>query len=123
MLLVEDEPDSRDCLALTLTQYGAEVTAVGSAAEASVALDAGQVDVLLSDLAMPGEDGFSLIRRVRTRAPERGGRIPAAALSAYARADERARAMLAGFDLHLAKPVEAAQLASAVLDLAARASG
>ena len=120
VLLVEDELDSRDCIAHTLGQYGAEVTAVGSAAEAFAALEAGLPDVLISDLAMPDEDGFSLIRRVRELSPERGGRVPAAALSAYARAEERARAMLAGFDLHLAKPVDAAALACAVLDLAAR---
>jgi CheY-like chemotaxis protein len=71
---------------------------------------------------MPGEDGFSLIRRIRARPVDRGGRVPAAALSAFARAEERARAMMAGFDLHLAKPVDAKQLAAAVLDLAARSS-
>jgi signal transduction histidine kinase/DNA-binding response OmpR family regulator len=123
VLLVEDELDSRDCIAHTLGQYGAEVIAVGSAAEAFAAIDANPPDVLISDLAMPDEDGFSLIRRVRALPPDRGGRVPATALSAYARAEERARAMLAGFDLHLAKPVDAAQLASAVLDLAARTRG
>jgi signal transduction histidine kinase/DNA-binding response OmpR family regulator len=122
VLLVEDEPDSRDCIAHTLAQFGAEVTVVGSAAEAFAALEASQPDVLVSDLAMPGEDGFSLIRRIRARPAEQGGRVPAAALSAFARAEERARAMMAGFDLHLAKPVDALQLASAVLDLAARPS-
>jgi CheY-like chemotaxis protein/nitrogen-specific signal transduction histidine kinase len=113
VLVVEDELDSRDCIAHTLGQHGAEVTAVGSAAEAFAALEACAPDVLISDLAMPDEDGFSLIRRVRELPPERGGRVAAAALSAYARAEERARAMLAGFDLHLAKPVDAAALASA----------
>jgi CheY-like chemotaxis protein/nitrogen-specific signal transduction histidine kinase len=121
VLLVEDEPDSRECIAHTLAQHGAEVTAVGSAAEAFALLAVSPPDVLISDLAMPDEDGFSLIRRVRALPPEQGGRTPATALSAYARAEERARALLAGFDLHLAKPVDAAQLAAAVLDLAARA--
>jgi CheY-like chemotaxis protein len=77
--------------------------------------------VLLSDLAMPGEDGFGLIRRIRAL-PDGRGRVPAAALSAHVRAEERARAVLAGFDLHLSKPIEPAALAAAVQSLASRRS-
>jgi CheY-like chemotaxis protein len=120
VLVVEDDPDTRDGLVHALELHGADVVAVDSCARGLEALDRGRFDVLLSDLGMPGEDGFSLIRRVRARAPERGGRLPAVALSAYARADERARALLAGFDAHVAKPVEPAALAAAVLQAASR---
>jgi signal transduction histidine kinase/DNA-binding response OmpR family regulator len=120
ILLVEDEADTRDGLTLVLTKQGASVEAVGSVREALEALDRELPDVLLSDLALPGEDGFSLIRRIRTRSPEAGGRIPAAALSAYVRPEERARAILAGFDRHLPKPIEPAELAAALRELVAR---
>jgi signal transduction histidine kinase/DNA-binding response OmpR family regulator len=121
VLLVDDEADTRECLSLVLRQYGAEVRAASSGAEALARFEEGEVDVLLSDLAMPGEDGFSLIRRIRAL-PEGRGRVPAAALSAHVRAEERARAILAGFDLHLPKPIEPAALAAAVLNLAGRRS-
>jgi signal transduction histidine kinase/ActR/RegA family two-component response regulator len=117
ILLVEDDGDTRECLALGLRQHGAEVEEAASAREAAAALERGGFDALLSDLAMPDEDGFSLVRRLRARPPEQGGRMPAAALSAHVRAEERARALLAGFDLHVAKPIEPAELAAAVRDL------
>ena len=120
VLLVEDDDDTRECLALGLRQHGAEVTAAASALEAEAALAQARFDVLLSDLAMPGEDGFSLVRRVRARPPDQGGHLPAAALSAHVRAEERARALLAGFDLHVAKPIEPDELAGLVRDLVAR---
>jgi signal transduction histidine kinase/ActR/RegA family two-component response regulator len=120
ILLVEDEPDTRECLMLMLEKQGAAVEAVASAREALEALDRGPPQVLLSDLAMPDEDGLSLIRRVRSRPAAAGGRIPAAALSAYARPEERARAILAGFDLHVAKPVEPLVLAEAIRRLTDR---
>jgi CheY-like chemotaxis protein/anti-sigma regulatory factor (Ser/Thr protein kinase) len=121
ILLVEDEPDTRECLMLMLEKQGAAVEAVASAREALEALDRGPPQVLLSDLAMPDEDGLSLIRRVRSRPAAAGGRIPAAALSAYARPEERARAILAGFDLHVAKPVDPLVLAEAIRRLTDRA--
>jgi CheY-like chemotaxis protein len=114
VLVVDDEADARATVELVLKQYGAVVVAVESAAEALDALEREPIDALLSDLAMPGEDGFSLIRKVRARASERGGRLPAAALSAYVRAEERAEAALAGFDLHLPKPIEPIALAGAL---------
>jgi len=123
VLLVEDEADTRESLVRALQQYGADVTAVDSSASALEALDVEPFDVLLSDLGMPGEDGFALIRRVRARPPARGGRVPAVALSAYARSEERARAVLAGFDAHVAKPIEPAALSAAVLQAASRADG
>jgi len=119
VLLVDDEKDTRECLALALRQHGAEVAVAGSCAEAIGQFEGHGADVVLSDLAMPGEDGFALIRRVRAL-PGPGGRVPAAALSAHVRAEERARALLAGFDVHLAKPIEPAALARAVRNLADR---
>jgi signal transduction histidine kinase/two-component SAPR family response regulator len=123
VLLVEDDDDTRECLMLGLRQHGAEVEAAPSAREAAAALERAAFDVLLSDLAMPDEDGFSLVRRLRARPPERGGRMPAVALSAHVRAEERARAVLAGFDLHVAKPIEPAELAAAVRGLVAPDDG
>jgi CheY-like chemotaxis protein len=123
VLLVDDEPDARECLAFGLSEHGAEVISLACAQDALAALDGGGADVLVSDLAMPDQDGFELIRQVRARAPERGGRIPAAALSAFARPEERARAVLAGFDFHIAKPIDPRELAGLVLELASRGHG
>jgi CheY-like chemotaxis protein len=79
--------------------------------------------VLVSDIGMPGEDGYSLIRRVRALGPERGGNVPAVALTAYARAEDRVRSILAGFQMHVAKPVEPAELITMVASLAGRTGG
>jgi PAS domain S-box-containing protein len=121
VLLVEDESDSREMLVIVLTQCRAEVRAVSNAADALSQLESWRPDVLISDIEMPGEDGYTLIRKVRNLPPERGGRIPAAALTAYARAEDRMRALLAGFQLHVPKPVEPAELAAVVASLAGRA--
>jgi PAS domain S-box-containing protein len=121
VLLVEDEPDSREMLVVVLTQCGAEVRAVSNAADALSQLESWRPDVLISDIEMPGEDGYTLIRKVRNLPPDRGGKIPAAALTAYARAEDRMRALLAGFHLHVPKPVEPAELAAVVASLAGRA--
>ncbi|HEV2800138.1 MAG TPA: PAS domain S-box protein [Pyrinomonadaceae bacterium] len=121
VLLVEDEPDSREMLMVVLTQCRAEVRAVANAADALSQLETWRPDVLISDIEMPGEDGYSLIRKVRGLPPERGGRVPAAALTAYARTEDRMRALLAGFQLHVPKPVEPAELAAVVASLAGRA--
>jgi len=117
VLVVDDQHDARECLSLMLQQYGADVLTAATAAEALSLFDQRDVDVLLSDVAMPGEDGLSLIRRIRERPPSMGGRVPAAAVSAYARAEEVSRAMEAGFDLHLAKPLEEEELVRGVLKL------
>ena len=73
--------------------------------------------MLLSDIEMPGEDGYALIRRIRARPPEQGGRLPAAALTAYARTEDRMQALLAGFHMHVPKPVQPAELAAVVASL------
>jgi CheY-like chemotaxis protein/two-component sensor histidine kinase len=119
VLLVDDEADTRECLTVALRQYGAEVRSARSCREALEQLETHGADVLLSDLAMPDEDGFALIRRVRALASPQG-RVPAAALSAHVRGEERARALLAGFDAHLAKPIEPQRIAAAVFALAGR---
>jgi len=103
-----------------LAQHGASVTTAGSAAEALAALDRARMDVLVSDIGMPDEDGYALIRKVRARGGRNGPRIPAIALTAYARVEDRARALLAGFQLHVTKPVEPTELVTAVASLAGR---
>jgi two-component system CheB/CheR fusion protein len=118
VLLVEDDDDTRDAYATMLTELGAEVRAVASAAEGMAALEAHRPQAILSDIAMPGEDGFSFLQRVRRTPPERGGQVPAAALTALASDEDRQRAMQAGFQLHVAKPVDSARLAAVVRALA-----
>jgi signal transduction histidine kinase/ActR/RegA family two-component response regulator len=118
VLVVDDEADSRDFLALALEQYGARVTAVASAQEALLALEQVKPNVLVSDIGMPDEDGYTLIRKIRAMTPEQGGLIPAAALTAYARSEDCDRAILAGFQRHVTKPVEAAEFAATIASLA-----
>ncbi len=121
ILLVEDEDDAREIIARILEQQGAVVIGVASAGEALEALARERPDVLLSDIGMPIEDGYSLIRKVRQLPADDGGRVPAAALTAFARAEDRMQALLAGFQLHLPKPVQPAELLAVVSSLAGRA--
>jgi signal transduction histidine kinase len=119
VLLVDDEEDARGLLTEVLQGHGAQVIAVASAAEALREIQARPPDILVSDIGMPGEDGYSLIRKVR--ALTRNQRlIPAAALTAYARREDRTMAMMAGFQAHIAKPVEPAELLVVVATLAGR---
>jgi PAS domain S-box-containing protein len=120
VLVVDDEPDARDLIEHILRQCGAGVTLASSADEAMAAFETRRPDVLLSDIGMPGEDGYSLIRRVRALADEQGGNTPAVALTAFARVEDRDRALREGFQLHVSKPVEPAALANAVAELARR---
>jgi signal transduction histidine kinase/DNA-binding response OmpR family regulator len=117
LLLVEDDADTRECLTLALEEQGAMVVVAASVAEAMTRLEETLPDAVISDLGMPGEDGYSFIRRVRERS---SARIPALALSAYVRPEERTRALLAGFDLHIGKPVEPSDLAAAVRSLVSK---
>ena len=119
VLVVEDEPDALDLVRVVLEQGGARVTAVRDAAAAMDALGAARHDVLVADIGMPGEDGYSLIRRVRALGAERGGAVPAVALTAYAAASDRAQALAAGFQLHIAKPVEPSELLRLVASVVA----
>ena len=120
VLVVDDQADTRDFIATVLEQCQAEVQAVASVQEALQVITQWKPDVLVSDIGMPQEDGYSLIRQVRSQPPELGGNIPAAALTAYARAEDRMRAIQEGYQLHLPKPIEAAELATVVARLAGR---
>jgi PAS domain S-box-containing protein len=123
VLLVDDEEDAREALRLILQQSGMEVTTAASAREAFDLVQRIRPSILLSDVGMPGEDGLSLIRRVRLLPPDSGGLIPAAALSAYAGAADRRNAFLAGFQHHVAKPVEPAHLLAVIAKMAQQNSG
>ncbi len=120
VLLVEDERDGRELLTETVRAAGAETLAAESASEAFQSLATFRPDVLVSDVAMPVEDGYSLVRRMRRLAPEEGGRIPAIAVSAYAREEDRIRSLAAGFQHHIAKPLDPAELIGAIARLARR---
>jgi PAS domain S-box-containing protein len=120
VLVVDDEPDARGVVERVLRDCGAAVATAASAREALERLEGERFDVLVSDIGMPGEDGYALIRRVRGLGVERGGAIPAVALTAYARAEDRMKAVLAGFQMHVAKPVEPAELVTMVASLAGR---
>jgi len=113
-------PDTRDLLSFSLRNYGAEVTALGSASEALAAIQRDKPDVLVSDIGLPGDDGYSLIRKVRALDEDRGGRVPAAALTAFARSEDRTRALRSGFQIHLAKPIDPNELMAAIASLARR---
>jgi PAS domain S-box-containing protein len=118
VLVVDDDEDARDVLKAALNNYGAEVATATGASQALDKLASEKMDVLVSDINMPGMDGYELIRRVRERTPEQGGQIPAVALTAYARAEDRMRALQSGYQTHVPKPVEPAELEIVVATLA-----
>jgi signal transduction histidine kinase len=120
VLVVDDQADARELLIAMLQQYGAEVIAVATVVDALEALPRIKPDVLVSDIGMPGEDGYALIRQVREMTAEQGGQIRAIALTGYASASDRTRALSAGFQIHMAKPVDAIELAVAVGQLVGR---
>ncbi len=120
MLVVEDDDDARGLVLKVLETQGATVKMASTAQEALDILEKERVDVLLSDIEMPGTDGYQLIRELRRRSSKRGGSVPAAALTAYARTEDRLRALRAGFQIHLAKPVHPSELATVVFSLATR---
>ena len=118
VLLIEDDDDARTAFSMMLEELGAEVRAVRSTAEGLAAVEQRSPQVILCDIAMPVEDGYAFIRKLRSRGPERDGAIPAAALTALASQQDRERALRSGFDMHLTKPIDAAALAAAVGALA-----
>ncbi|HEX8287279.1 MAG TPA: PAS domain S-box protein [Pyrinomonadaceae bacterium] len=120
VLVVDDEGDGRRLVRAVLEKCGAKVTAADSAAAALNLIQELRPDILLSDLGMPGEDGYSLIKKVRALSAEQGGTIPAAALTAYARVEDRMKVLRAGFQIHLPKPVEPAELVAVVANLSGR---
>ena len=120
LLVVDDEADARDLIAAVLQERGAVIFLAGSAAEAVAVIQKDRPDVLLSDISMRDEDGYDLIRKVRALPAESGGRTPAAALTAYGRLEDRMKALSAGFQLHVAKPVDPAELVAVVATLGGR---
>lgn len=118
VLVVDDAADAREVITAVLELCGAEVRLAASAIEALSILEREQPDVLLADIEMPGEDGYSLLRKIRALPSDRGGQTPAAALTAYASAQDRMDAHKVGFQMHLSKPVQPADLATVVASLA-----
>jgi len=117
VVLVDDDADARELLATVLAQRSAEVFAASSAPEAFALLKQHRPNVLISDIAMPEEDGYALIRRVRALGGQEGGQTPAVAVTAYAGRSDRSRALDAGFEAHYAKPVDIDKLIEHLLDI------
>jgi len=120
VLVVDDEIDARSLLTTMLERCGAQVVAVGSAREGLESVESWKPDVLVADIGMPVEDGYGLIKKVRALPKERGGQTPALALTAYARTEDRVRALSEGYQVHLAKPVDRYELAAVVTSLGHR---
>jgi len=120
VLVVDDEDDARELLAMVLQEAGAVVTAAASVADALAVVATTAISVVVSDIGMPVEDGYTLLRRLRAEAPVALRQIPALALTAYARAEDRQRATRAGFQEHAAKPVDPDVLVSTVAALVGR---
>jgi signal transduction histidine kinase len=123
VLAVDDEADARDLLNAVLSQCNADVKVVATARDAILAIADWKPDVIISDIGMSEEDGYSLIRKIRALSPQNGGRIPAAALTAYARSEDRLKALSAGFQTHVTKPVDPSELVAVVASLAGRVGG
>ncbi len=120
VLIVDDEPDARDLLKRILSEFEAEVETVSSASEALPLVERAHPDVLVSDIGMPEVDGYELIRAVRLLPADDGGQTPALALTAFARSEDRQRALLAGYQAHVAKPIEPSELITTIASLAGR---
>jgi PAS domain S-box-containing protein len=120
VLVVDDDRDARDLVRRFLEDGSAQVTTASSATEAAGLVKNGHFDVLVSDIGMPGEDGHALLHRIRSLDAAHGGAIPAIALTAYARPEDRVKAVRAGFQMHLAKPVEPSELVAVVASVARR---
>jgi CheY-like chemotaxis protein len=120
ILVADDETDALDLITVELAQHGAKVTAVTNAADALKALEQGRFDLLISDIGMPKIDGYELIRQIRKLEAGKDKRIPAVALTAYARVEDRMQAIVAGYSTHIAKPVDATELVTVVASLSGR---
>jgi signal transduction histidine kinase/CheY-like chemotaxis protein len=119
-LFVDDEADAREIITMLLAGCGVEVRTASSAPEALVACDEWRPEILIADIGMPGEDGYTLMKKLRALEKLRGGHIPAIALTAYARQEDRLRAIAAGYERHVPKPIEPDELLAAVASLANR---
>ena len=122
VLAVDDQPDTLDMISTALARCGATVETANSAQEGFERLQARLPDVLIADIGMPGEDGFSFIKRIRQLDRTRGGKIPAVALTAYARVEDRLKTLSAGFQMHVPKPVEPAELVAVIASLVGRSA-
>jgi PAS domain S-box-containing protein len=120
VLVVDDERDAREIVAVILGEAGAEIATAASSREALERIEQWKPDILISDIGMPGESGYDLMRRVRALPADRGGRTPAIALTAYARTQDRLKILSAGFQMHVPKPIEPIELATVVASLAKR---
>jgi CheY-like chemotaxis protein len=118
VLAVDDEADSREVVAAVLASCGALVVTAASVPEAMTVFERERPDVVLSDIGMPGEDGYAFVARLRALPLRDGGATPAACLTGYASLDDRRRALLAGFTMHVAKPIDPADLVAVVASLA-----
>lgn len=119
VLVVDDEVDARELVAEVLMSCKARVSTAGSVADALDYVRKHRPDVIVSDIGMPGEDGYALIRRLRALPTNQGGKTPAIALTAYARLEDRTKALVSGFNMHMTKPVEPAELIAVLASLAA----
>src|SRR2546425_494798 len=117
VLVVDDDLDTRELLEWVLKRAGAEVVSVTSAREALEALEKEKPHVLVSDIAMPEEDGYALLRKVRSLPPERGGRVPAVALTAHSLVQDRIQSLRAGFQSHVPKPVVPEELVEVIASI------
>lgn len=123
ILVVDDDVDTRDLLEWVLQRAGAEVKTVASAREALGALEKERPHVLVSDIAMPDEDGYSLLRKVRALPPEQGGKVPAVALTAHSLVQDRIQSLRAGFQSHVPKPVVPEELVEVIASIVQLRSG
>jgi CheY-like chemotaxis protein len=123
VLVVDDHADARDLIHRLLGDCGATVHVAATAEQAVRLVIEHKPDVLVSDIGMPDADGFELLRRVRALPPEQGGRVPAIALTAFARSEDRTRALRAGFVVHVSKPVDPAELIATIASVAGRVAG
>ena len=117
ILIIDDDEDTRDLIKTMIEQYGAESRRAGTIAEALTAVEEWKPSILLSDIGLAGEDGYDLIRRVRALSPDRGGDTPAVAVTAYASGEDRRRALDAGFQSHITKPVDQIELIDTLVRL------
>ena len=120
VLVVDDQPDARELIRRVLEDCSAEVLLAGTTAEALRLVETERPDVLVSDIGMPDVDGFELLRRIRALGSDRGGRVPAIALTAFARSEDRTRALRGGFLVHVSKPVDPSELVATVASVAGR---
>jgi CheY-like chemotaxis protein len=120
ILVVDDEPDAREIVAAILAEGGAEIATASSSRRALELIEQWRPSLLISDIGMPGESGYDLIRKLRALPPGNGGQTPAIALTAYARPEDRLKVLSAGFQMHVSKPIEPIELATVVASLMKR---